>query len=176
MQATLRDAYAALTPRNCLLFFGLAVCSGLLLGILGYMIWRRFPVPCEIIAVAFFAWKIARIVGHPGLEKVVNAGSLGLGGCGIMLLVFALIDGWLWPAQGYFSWAGQIILWGWILFNIWRAYVILKEMPPDRRIHVTESTADIYMQMTYREMRSREARQAYEKVKETIQPFCPESV
>jgi len=153
MKATARDVYNSLTVKNALLLGAIVGASVVLIDIVGYVIWRRFPIPTLIILTAVLAWKIARLIGHEGFIQVLNVGSFGLGGFGVTLFFAGIVDGWFWPTEGYVSWSTHIVMWGWIAFHIWRAWRVLKNMPPDRLIHVTEGTGMIFAQMTYREAR-----------------------
>lgn len=165
MRATIRDAYGALTPRNIALIIALVLLSVVMLNTVGYLIFRRFPIPTLIIYVAVLGWRIGRLIGHVGLSKLLNAASVGLGLFGIIHWFAAVIDGTYWPVYGYASWCVHSIMWGWIAFHLWRAYKVLKEMPPDHRMHVTEGTETIYAQMTYRQARIQKALESYEEAK-----------
>lgn len=153
MKATARDVYNSLTVKNALLLGAIVGASVVLIDIVGYVIWRRFPIPTLIIFVAVLGWKIGRKIGHPGLSRVLNAASVGLGCFGVAAAFAAVIDGRLFPVMGYVSWSVHLTMWAWILFHVWRAWRVLKKMPPDRLIHVTEGTGMIFAQMTYREAR-----------------------
>lgn len=162
MLSTLRDAYESLSVRNVVCLAAVAAVSWLLIEMVGYMVWRRFPIPTLIIFVAVLGWKIGRRIGHAGLSRVMNAASVGLGVFGLVHWLAAVIDGAYFPVMGYFSWSTHITMWGWIAFHIYRAWRVLKRMPPDKLQHVTEGTETIYAQMTYREARAREALKQYD--------------
>jgi hypothetical protein len=153
MKATARDVYQALTVRNVLIFGGIIALSIVLIDVLGYVIWRRFPIPTLIIFVAVLGWKIGRRIGHAGLSRILNAASVGLGCFGVAAAFAAVFDGRFFPVMGYVSWGTHITMWGWIAFHVWRAYRILKDMPPSRLMHVTEGTGMIFAEMTYRKAR-----------------------
>jgi hypothetical protein len=161
MRATVKDVYSAVTVKNAVIFATIVATSIFLIEVLGYIIWRRFPVPSLIILVASLGWKIGRKIGHEGLSRILNAASVGLGVFGAALFCAAIIDGTLFPTFGYVSWSVQMTLWAWIAFHVLRAWRILKKMPPDHLTHVTEGTASIYAQMTYREARAQDALDAY---------------
>lgn len=165
MRATVKDALGALSLKNCLVMVGIVVVSLLLIEAVGYVIWRRFPIPTLVICVAVLGWKIGRKIGHAGLSKVLNAASVVLGAFGVAIWLSALLDARLFPEIGYITWTVQTSMWGWILFNVWRAWRVLKTMPPDRLLHVTEGTEDIYAQMTYRQARIKQALEGYDKAK-----------
>lgn len=165
MRATVQDAYNSLTLRNVLIILGIVMLSVVLIDLVGYVVWRRFPIPTLIICVAALGWKIGRKIGHAGLSKVTNAASVGLGIFGVVHWISAVIDGAYFPVMGYVSWTTHVTMWAWIAFHVWRAWRVLKQMPPDHLMHVTEGTEAIYAQMTYREARAREVLQDYEKAK-----------
>lgn len=169
MKATARDVYNSLTVKNALILGAIVGASVVLIDIVGYMIWRRFPIPSLIIFVAVLGWKIARKIGHEGLSRVLNAASVGLGVFGMVLWLAAIIDGRYFPVMGYISWSTHIVMWGWIAFHIYRAWRVLKNMPPDRLIHVTEGTGMIFAQMTYREARIAEVIERYDEAKGKMQ-------
>lgn len=163
MRSTAKDVYNALTLRNSVAFGVIVGLSAGLIEVLGYAVWRRFPISTLVIIVAVLGWKICHRIGHSGLSRVLNAASVGLGCFGIAHLIAAVIDGRYFPAVGYTTWTTHITMWAWIAFHVLRAWRVLKNMPPDRLIHVTEGTEAIYAQMTYREARAREALEAYEE-------------
>jgi hypothetical protein len=164
MKATIRDTLNSLTPKNLLVIAVIVTVMVIGLHAFGYLIMRRFPEPIEIIVVAVIMWKTGRIIGHPGLERLLNAGSMGLGTFGVMIWISAAIDGYWFPGEGYFSVTTKSTMWGWIIYYAAKALRILAHMPRDRRMHVTEDTAGIYAQMTYREARIGEALAKNEEV------------
>ena len=163
MRSTIRDVYGSLTIKNAAILGAIVGSSVILIEVLGYLIWRRFPIPSLIIFSAAIVWKIARRIGHDGLSRVFNAASVGVGSFGIALFVGAIIDGALFPEYGYVSWSVTMSLWAWISFHAYRAWRILKAMTPDRLLHVTGGTGKIFAQMTYREARAHEALDAYKE-------------
>lgn len=165
MKATARDVYNSLTVKNALLLGAIVGLSVVLIDVLGYVIWRRFPIPTLIITTAVLGWKIGRVIGHPGLEKVLNAASIGLGCFGVAFWLAAVIDGKYFPSMGYVSWTVHNSMWAWILFHVWRAWRVLKKMPSDRMMHVTEGTGMVIAQMTYREARITEVIERYDDAK-----------
>lgn len=169
MKATARDVYNSLTVKNALILGAIVGASVVLIDIVGYMIWRRFPIPSLIIFVAVLGWKIARKIGHEGLSRVLNAASVGLGVFGMAHVIAAVLDGRFFPNVGYITWTTHITMWGWIAFHIYRAWRVLKNMPPDRLIHVTEGTGMIFAQMTYREARIAEVIERYDEAKGKMQ-------
>lgn len=169
MKATLHDVYDSLTWRNSLVFLGIVLLSIFSIDIVGYMIWRRFPAPLLVVGVAVLGWLIGHLIGHRGLAQVLNAASVGLGVFGALILCGAVVDGAIFPEKGYLSNGVQITMWSWIFFHIWRAWMVLQKMPPDRMIHVTEGTAAIYAQMTYREARAKEVLEKYEVARKKVQ-------
>lgn len=165
MRATARDVIGALTLRNCAVFAGIVLLSLILIDAVGYVIWRRFPIPTLIITVAVLGWKIGRRIGHAGLAKVLNAASVGLGLFGVAIWVSALIDASYFPQVGYVTSTTTMAMWGWIAFHIWRAWRVLKTMPPDNLSHVTQGTAAIFAEMTYRRAEAQEVLERYDKAK-----------
>lgn len=163
MRATIRDAYKALSLRNIAIFTAIVIFSYVLIDLVGYIVWRRFPIPTLIISVAILGWKIGRKIGHAGLAKLMNAASVGLGVFGIILWTAAVLDAQFFVERGYLSWATTMVMWAWITFHVWRAWDVLRTMPPDKLIHVTEGTEAIYAQMTYRAVRAQEALDAYQE-------------
>lgn len=165
MKATISDAQGALTIKNSIVFAAIIIASVLLIETVGYMIWRRFPAPLLVFFIAALLWKIGRRIGHSGFTRILNAASVGLAVFAVALFVAATIDGYYFPIQGYLSWGVFTTMLGWIAFHTWRAWKVLRDMNPLHLIHVTEGTDAIFAQMTYREIRSREAREEFEKVK-----------
>jgi hypothetical protein len=164
MKATIRDVKDSLNIRNITVFATIIALSFALIELLGYVVWRRFPVPSLIVTVAVLGWRIGRRIGHPGLSKVLNAASVGLGAFGVMLWAAAVIDGWYFTVMGYVSWSVQMVMWAWIAFHIWRAWRVIKDMPPDRLMHVTEGTETIYAQMTYRQAQIKTVLKSYDNL------------
>jgi hypothetical protein len=162
MKATFRDVCNALTVRNAVILGIIVGVSVALIDVLGYVIWRRFPIPALIIFVAALGWKIGRRIGHVGLTRILNRASVGLGVFGLVLWAAAVIDGVFFTEHGYLTWTVMMSLWGWLSYHVWAVWQKIKNMPDDRLIHVTEGTEAIYAQMTYREARGREALKAYE--------------
>lgn len=165
MKATIRDTYNAITRRNLIALALFVIASVVVIDLFGYIVWRRFPIPTLIICVAVIGWKIGRVIGHAGLTSLLNAASFGLGCFGVAIWGAAIVDGRLFREVGHVTWAVQNLMWGWILYHVWGAWVILKNMPPNRLIHVTEGTEAIYAQMTYREARVTEVIERYDEVK-----------
>lgn len=163
MRATIKDAYSALTLRNCVAMAVIIAASVFSIDLVGYSVWRRFVLPSVIIGVAVMGWKIARLIAEAGLSRIINAASTGLVAFGLTLYLAALIDGLWFADRGYFSFTIMVLMWSWIAFHLYRALKVLKQMSPERRSIVTESTAVIYAQMTYREQQSKEVLDRYDK-------------
>lgn len=169
MRSTLHDVYQALTVRNTIIVGSILAASVMLIDVLGYLIWRRFPIPALIICVAALGWKIGRRIGHAGLSRVLNAASVGLGVFGMALFAGAVVDGTFFAERGYVSWSITMTMWAWIAFHVWRAWRVLRSLPTDKLVHVTAGTEVIYAQMTYRAARAQDALDAYhEATKDTF--------
>lgn len=173
MSNPIRDVYNALTLRNTVAFSCILAISITSFLAFDFVVWRRFPIPMLILSVAFLGWQIGRLINHAGLSHILNAASAGLGCFGLAHCGAAIIDSNLFPVTGYCSWTVHMTMWGWILFHVTHAWKVLKSMPQDNMTHVTAGTEAIYAQMTYREVRSREAREAYETAKRKLNSTIP---
>jgi len=114
----------------------------------GYLVWRRFPLPLLVIATAFIWVGIGKAINQPQLSKIVEGMSVGLCAFGALILIGAFLDAFLWADTGYLAFGGAVALWGWIAFESYRGAQILKEMPEENKVKVTMSTAEIITQMT----------------------------
>lgn len=163
MKQTAKDAISALTFRNIFAAIAMAAVSVLAIDVVGYTIWKRFILPSLIILVAYFGRKIACLIDQDGLSRFVNAASVGMAMFGIFLYGAACMDALLFPIDGYISFGVSSMLWAWMAFHVYQALRILRQMPPARRKLVTNSTAVIIAQMTYREQETKEVLDHYDK-------------
>lgn len=115
---------------------------------MGYLVWRRFPLPVLVIATAFIWVAIGKAINQPQLSKIVKGMSVGLCVFGVVILLGAFLDAFFWADTGYLAFGGAVGLWGWITLESYRGLQILRVMPEQNKVKVTMSTAEIITQMT----------------------------
>lgn len=154
MKSTIRDAYNALTFRNCAVFAGLIIFSATSMYFAGFLVWKKFVPPALILFTAFIWWKVARIVAQDGLSRVVNAASVGHAAFGFAWIIAATLDATFFPVTSPLAFTVFILMLSWIAFHSSRVLSIFRRMTPTQRNLVTQSTAVIAAQMTYRKERA----------------------
>lgn len=127
---------------------GFIVLSLIAIDTVGYLAWRRFPLPMLVITTAFIWIGIGKAINHPPLSKIVKGMSVGLCAFGITILVGAFVDAFFWAETGYLAFGGAVALWAWIAFESYRGLRVLDVMPEENKVRVTMSTAEIIAQMT----------------------------
>jgi len=149
MTNTFRDiGRLILKPYVMVVMLSFIALSMITIETVGYLVWRRFPLPLLVIATAFIWVGIGKAINQPQLSKIVEGMSVGLCAFGALILIGAFLDAFLWADTGYLAFGGAVALWGWIAFESYRGAQILKEMPEENKVKVTMSTAEIITQMT----------------------------
>lgn len=164
MRATIRDAYHAITWRNCAAFAGAAAILLAITGVFGYVTARRFVNPSLIIGVGFIAWKIARLIKQEGLSRIINAAAVGMFGFGVITFAAGVVDTAVFGPIGHFQFFVNTLMWMWVAFHLLRALSILKRMKPDQLQHITHGTAIIVATMTAVQVDTERVLSEYEKV------------
>lgn len=144
MRATIRDLKATLQRPAVIARYSIAIlASTVICYFFGYLIWRRFVQPAQILFVALIAWRIAKHINQPDFSRVVGIGSGGLAVSAIVIILAAFVDGALFPNTGYFTFAAVVLMWEWFTFQLDHVEKRFAPLPQKQRDLITQSTAVI---------------------------------
>lgn len=124
-----------------------SVISAIVITEFGYMTWRRFVIPIEILLIAHCILRINRHVEQPAFERFVLTASRSLFIGGACILIAAFIDGGLFAETGYVTFAATVLLWAWIGYQITKVERRFARLSPQERKAVEESTTVLLARM-----------------------------
>lgn len=144
MKVTIQHLVASLrNPRAVACMTLTAMLSWLAIDTFGYLIWRRFPVPLLLLLIASIWKRVARKVNELELSRI----SSNVNTFAVVLLAAAFVDGYFFPATGYFTFFSFVGLFAWIALESEIADRLLARMRPKERRELTQNVSVILAKM-----------------------------